>query len=95
MIYQKQLPSSTGPRPHRTPERVGASSSMEAIPAYDTDPEKQSEAFKELVNKLAWALGSTYRVPYGNTWTGARQNAVELAKSVITDHGYPRSIQKA
>jgi hypothetical protein len=68
---------------------------MGGIPAHLTKPEEQTDAFKELVNKLAWALGSTYRVPYGNSWTGARRNALELAKSVITDHGYPRMIQKA
>lgn len=95
MAYQQRLPSSQHLPPRFPTERVGASSDMEGIPAHLTKPAEQSDVFKELVNKLAWALGSTYRVPYGNSWTGARQNALELAKSVITDHGYPRGIRKA
>lgn len=52
----------------------------------------QTDSFKEMVNKLAWALGSTYRVPYGNQSTLAREYALKMAQAVIRDHGYPGKI---
>lgn len=64
------------------------------IPAYLTHMALQTDAFKELVNKLCWALGSTYRLPYGNTRTDVRQYALVIAKFLITDQGYPQHIRK-
>jgi len=61
------------------------------IPVADTIPILQSPAFKELVNKLAWAIGTTYDVPYTNTRCQARIRAVTLANMVLIGHGYPRS----
>lgn len=54
----------------------------------------QTDAYKELINKLAWALGSTYRRPYGNTKTLARRVAVDLAKRIVEGHGYPSHFRK-
>lgn len=58
----------------------------------DTHPALQTDAFKEVINKLAWALGTTYRVPYSNSKTLCRQWALELAKQTLKSHGYPSKI---
>lgn len=47
-----------------------------------------------MVNKIAWVLGSTYRQPYSNMRTPAREYAWRIVKRVIEDHGYPEKIQK-
>lgn len=62
--------------------------------AADTQPQLQQDVFKELINKLAWALGSTYRAPYANTRSQARGYAVLMAKAILRDHGYPKQIAK-
>jgi len=62
------------------------------IQADRTLPTLQTDCVKELLNKLAWALGSTYRVPYGNKGASARVRAWELAKLVLTSEGYPSKI---
>jgi len=64
------------------------------IPPSDAQPALQKESFKELVNKLAWAIGSTYGRPYSNIRSVARTVAIALAKDVIRDHGYPGFIKK-
>jgi len=93
VAHQIHLPVSDPPRPvSPMPDHV--SSARLGVPAYLTSPQLQSDAFKELVNKLAWAVGSTYRMQYGNARSNTRQIAVRLAKSLITDEGYPGHIQK-
>jgi len=62
------------------------------IPATSTQLQLQTDAFKELVNKVAWALGSTYRRPYSNGRTVARQVASRLVARLILDHGYPAQL---
>jgi len=64
------------------------------VPAIETHTALQTDAFKELVNKFAWVLGSTYRVPYANTRTAARQYAISIATRVVQVHGYPSKIAK-
>jgi len=64
------------------------------IPPLDTHLALQTDCAKELVNKIAWVLGSTYRVPYANMKTDARQYAWRIVKKVIEDHGYPSKIAK-
>jgi len=63
-------------------------------PPLDTHLALQTDCAKELVNKIAWVLGSTYRVPYANMKTDARQYAWRLVKKVLEDHGYPSKIAK-
>ena len=76
----------------RSPSPPETAFSLLGIPAEETQPALQSEAFKELVNKLAWALGSSYGKPYNNIRTQARASAIEVAMAVIVAHGYPKSI---
>ncbi len=64
------------------------------IPPCDTHLALQTDMAKELVNKIAWVLGSAYRVPYSNMRTPARQYAWRIVKKVLEDHGYPAKIAK-
>jgi len=59
-----------------------------------TQPALQQDVYKELVNKLAWVLGSVYRVPYGNRKSPPRNVALKLAAEVIKTQGYPRQIAR-
>jgi len=62
------------------------------IPATSTLPTLQSDAFKELVNKLAWVIGSTFQAPYSGNRTVCRTYARYLAADIIRDQGYPKKI---
>lgn len=62
------------------------------ISAAFTHAPLQTDAFSELVNKLAWVLGSVYRKPYSGLRTVARQYAIEMAVVVVQEHGYPMKI---
>jgi len=81
------------------PETKSRASSVPAelplgIPPLDTHLALQTDCAKELVNKIAWVLGSTYRKPYANMRTDARQYAWRIVKKVLEDHGYPEKIAK-
>jgi len=54
----------------------------------------QQDVVKEMVNKIAWVLGSVYRQNYSNMRTPARQYAWRIVKQTIKDHGYPAKISK-
>jgi len=62
------------------------------IPGLETHPGLQTDSFKELINKFAWVLGSTYRVPYSGKKSPAREYALKIAQAVQRDNGYPRQI---
>jgi len=64
------------------------------IPTSETQPSLQTEAFKELVNKLSWAIGSTFRSSYSSPKSPARELAVRVAKRIMELHGYPRTIAR-
>lgn len=64
------------------------------VPAELTQVALQTDVFKELVNKLSWALGSTYRRSYANNRQRARQIAIKIATRLIDQEGYPQQIQK-
>ncbi len=75
---------------------VGSSLSDEplGIPPHETQIGLQQDVVKELVNKVAWTLGSVYRRNYSNMRTPARAYAWRIVKQVLEDHGYPDKIQK-
>jgi len=54
----------------------------------------QQDVVKELVNKIAWTLGSVYRRSYSNMRTPARAYAWRIVKRCIEDNGYPDKIAK-
>jgi len=60
----------------------------------DTHLGLQTDSAKELCNKIAWVLGSTYRVPYANMKTDARRYAWRIVKKILEDNGYPSKIAK-
>lgn len=62
------------------------------ISAAFTHAPLQTDCFKELINKLAWTLGSVYRKPYSGTKSPARTYALEIARVVIQEHGWPMKI---
>lgn len=64
------------------------------IPPYETQIALQQDAVKELVNKLAWVVGSFYRQPYSSMRRPAREYAWALTNRVLADHGYPSKIAK-
>jgi len=64
------------------------------IPAQETQLALQTDVCKELVNKIAWVLGSVYQRTYGNMRTPARAYAWRIVKKVLEDHGYPDKIAK-
>lgn len=59
------------------------------LTAGETEPLFQSPVYVELISKLAWALGSTYGVPYTSTRTLARTVALAIARETVRAHGYP------
>jgi len=68
--------------------------SMLGIEAGSTHTALQTDCFKELINKLSWVLGSTYRQPYSGARSTARVYALRMAQAVLRDHGYPSKIGK-
>ncbi len=75
-----------------TPSKLQDLPDLIGVPASVTHVALQQDAFKELVNKLAWALGSTYRTPYANTRTATRQLACRVATRIMAQQGYPAKI---
>lgn len=75
------------PAPEEGPGLLG-------VPSAETVIGFQTEVFKELINKFAWALGSTYRQAYSNQRTPVRQLAIAIAKHVVAKQGYPEYMRK-
>lgn len=85
---QPTHPNGTWPHPGE-PELVRL-----GVPATETNPSMQQDAVAELTNKLAWVIGSVYRMPYSNKKSLARRVAWEMMSDLITEHGYPSKIAK-
>jgi len=64
------------------------------LPPEDTQIALQQDVVKELVNKVAWTLGSVYRTSYSNMRTPTRKYAWRIVKKILEDHGYPNKISK-
>jgi len=80
--------------PPSPPEPTSLVESPLGIPPLEAQSALQQDAVKELVNKIAWTLGSVYRRSYSNMRTPAREYAWRIVKQVIKDHGYPDKIAK-
>jgi len=85
LLKGKQLP---------LPEGSVQEASPLGIPPHETHLALQQDVCKELVNKIAWVLGSVYRRNYSNMRTPAREYAWRVVKQVLKDHGYPDKIAK-
>jgi len=44
---------------------------------------------RELTNKLAWAVGTFYKVPYSGRQTQVQKYVFRCARAILRDHGYP------
>jgi len=77
-----------------TAPKSETASGLLGIPGKETLVAFQTEVFKELINKFAWALGSVYRRPYSNQRTDVRQLAIAMAKHTIDKQGYPEYMRK-
>lgn len=64
------------------------------LPSHETQVALRADVYKELINKLAWALGSTYKVNYSNGRLPARLYVNRLVSRIVADHGFPRSTSK-
>lgn len=64
------------------------------IPPNESQIALQADVVKELANKVAWVLGSTYRVNYSSMRMPARAYAWRIVKKILEDHGYPAKIKK-
>jgi len=62
------------------------------IPPAATQDALKADHYKELVNKVAWCLGSAYGVSYSNISQPARQYAQKIVGAIVRDHGFPRSL---
>lgn len=47
---------------------------------------------KELQNKLAWVMGTSYGVPYSRRREAAQNYASRMVEALVRDHGYPNII---
>lgn len=46
---------------------------------------------KELQNKLAWVMGTSYGVPYSKRRSEAQAYAARMVTAIVRDHGYPNT----
>ena len=74
--------------------RIDRSDTPIGIPPHEAQIGLEQDCVKELINKIAWVLGSVYQVNYSNMSTPARGYAWRIVKKVIEDHGYPSKIRK-
>lgn len=59
------------------------------IPVEDADPSQATAFYQELTNKLAWAIGSTYKRTYHSKKGPVRDFAWELTKRIVGYQGLP------
>jgi len=64
------------------------------IPPADTQDALKADHYKELINKVAWCLGTAYGRPYSSINQPARQYALMVAGAIIRDNGFPSSLAK-
>jgi len=64
------------------------------IPPVQTQDALKADHYKELINKVAWALGSAYDASYSNINQPARRYAQSVVGAIIRDHGFPRKLGK-
>jgi len=64
------------------------------ISSEDIDITTHSRVWRELLNKMSWVIGTVYGVPYSSTTCSARGEALVLARLLLADQGYPKSMMK-
>ena len=81
---QKQLPlpETKGPYDSTVTGAFG-------VPPQEVSGETQLAIVKELTNKFAWCIGSTYKKRYSGKNTEVTKYAYRIVKKILLDHGYP------
>lgn len=59
-------------------------------PVFETGQQEWDHK-KELQNKLAWVLGTTYGVSYSKRRDEAQGYAAIMMEALVRDHGYPNT----
>lgn len=89
------MPNPKEPGPYttrRTPKGPGGEKIAPfGVGPSDTPSEIQITVFKELINKLSWTIGSTYKKRYSGKSTEVADYARMCAHAIVRDHGYPVS----
>lgn len=78
--------------PHFHPD--GSKEGSLGIHVEDTSLEWRHDRQKELINKVAWAVGTFYSVPYSARGSVAHGYAARIVRAVLRDHGYPGGLAK-
>lgn len=94
MVQQKPGAKASPTLPVPVDSQTGPKGLGFGLPPSETHAALQTDVFKELINKIAWAIGSTYRLQYRNTRSPGRQCAIAMAQAVVRLNGYPRHIGK-
>jgi len=83
-------------QPPNTPDLPPFSNTLSehplGIPPKDTQDALKADHYKELINKVAWVLGSAYDASYSNINQPARKYAQRIVGAIIRDHGFPRKL---
>jgi len=84
--------------PSTTPSLPPRSNTLQdlplGIPPADTQDALKADHYKELINKVAWALGTAYGCGYSSINQPSRKYAQRIVGAIIRDHGFPRSLAK-
>ncbi len=64
------------------------------IPPAEAQDALKADHYKELINKIAWTLGSAYGVSYSSINMQARKYAQGIVGAIIRDNGFPRKLGK-
>jgi len=64
------------------------------IPPVDTQDALKADHYKELINKIAWCLGTAYGRPYSSIQQPTRKYAHVIVAAIIRDNGFPSSLAK-
>jgi len=88
--------TATNPRIRRTPETYygNAEDSLGYPPGGGeglASGQEQADCVRELSNKFAWAIGSTYRKRYSTKKSPAYQLAQFAALAIVRQEGYSKS----
>jgi len=57
----------------------------------ETPEQARHENMAEIRNKLAWALGTFYGVPYSSKVAPVSLYVARCVTAIIRDHGYPKN----
>lgn len=80
--------------PQQVPLAPSLLQSPFGISAADTQDALKAEHYKELVNKVAWTLGSAYGLSYSSINNPTRKYAHLIVAAIIRDHGFPTKLAK-